>query len=43
MPTTLPSRSGASTEITFDSGGDVGRRIISHNLIVVIGFCAVGL
>ena len=43
MPTTLPSWSRASIETTFDSGGDVGDRIIKHNLATVLGFCAIGL
>jgi hypothetical protein len=43
MPTTLPSRSRASTGTAFDSGDDLGDRIISDNLATVLGFCAVGL
>ncbi len=44
MPTTLPSRSRASIETTFDSGGGGGGdRIIKHNLATVLGFCAIGL
>ena len=41
MPTTLPSPRRASTKITFDS--DVSDRIIDHDLIMVIGFIAIGL
>jgi hypothetical protein len=43
MPTTLPSRSRASIEITFGSGDDVGDRIINHNLAMVLGLCAIAL
>jgi hypothetical protein len=43
MPTTLPFPRRALTQIKVDSRDDNADRFINSNLLLVLGFCALGL